>query len=757
MESFKGKIFTRRGFVRASAMGAAGIFVLKAGLRQAYAFGNSPTSIRKFVKRLPSLGLNPLPANEDGMYVPVAQPASRIVNVPRGPAYKVDYYRIQIAPYTQTIYTDPGKSKFEISPRFLGYQDVTNGKVADPKYLGGVIIAKSGNPVQITFENNMPKNHILPVDKTVPGAAGDAYGRPNRAAVHFHGGEVPWISDGGPFDWFSADGRLGSSFANNSIPGASAGIGEAEYYYPMDQSARFCWYHDHAFGLTRINAYAGMASALLIVDSTEEALINSSVLPSLPGYLRYGIPLVLQDKTFWDPKNDDDYPVLGATKGDLWYPWQYETARWGTPFDNPPSVLNIPVSTVPEFFADTMLVNGCPYPYLPVEPRHYRFRILNGSQGRFYNLQLYYVKSGDSGDADLTKAGPRIIQIGTEGGFLRAPVALNNPPVQIGFDVSGTADTNPTYGNAVRYNLLMAPGERTDVIIDFSKCQVGSKIVHYNDAPAPFPGGDTLNDYFTGGTIGSLDKKTAPGFGPNTQTIMQFQVSPFNTLGQGTLPDPPMMNLLELLATGKTSLPNPLPSIQQFTQQGLRKLGVKERWLSLNEDFDEYGRLMQRLGTLNSVHPARDPASQTGTWLGESLDAAPTEVVNEGDFEVWHIVNTTADTHPMHFHLVNVQVLQRQAFDIMNFVPGTSPSLMGTPRPADANENGWKETVRMNPGEVTSVIMQFNLPRVPFNVDPSPRLKSFGIKNGAEYVWHCHILEHEEHDMMRPLVVIPKK
>jgi spore coat protein A len=740
---------TRRRFITTSAMAGVGVLAAR---KLAWAFGNSPATIRKFIKRLPSLGLNPLPANEDGLYIPVAQPMARTIKPRMGPAYKVDYYKFQIAPYKQQLHEDlPGKA------RFYGYQDITGGKAPDAKYLGGVIIAKKDNPVQITFVNNLPRRHILPVDPTQSASQfpDHALALQNRAAVHFHGGDVPWISDGGPFDWFAPNGEKGSSFLNNVIPGAGKGINEAEYYYPMNQSARLGWYHDHAFGLTRINAYSGMASGLLIVDNFEESLINLRVLPSLPGYLRYGIPLVIQDKTFWDGVVDPDYSSKvpsGAAPGDLWYPWQYDdNDRWAINTGAQPLP---PISTVPEFFSDTMLVNGCPYPYLPVEPRHYRFRILNGSQGRFYNLQLYYEDTAQPGEANLNAPGPRIIQVGTEGGFLRFPAALNDPPVQFAVQFDGAS--NPVPGT-LRYNLLLAPGERADVVVDFSKCPVGSNLILYSDTPAPFPGGDAVNDYFTGGQIGDTANSTLPTLGPNTQTIMQFRVSPFNTLGQGMKPDPPMMSLLELLATRRSTQPCPLPPVEAFNLRALRGK-VVERWLSLNEDFDEYGRLMQRLGTLTSVHTALDPAAMNGQWLGTGLEEAPTEISSEGDVEVWHIVNTTADTHPMHFHLVNVQVLQRHAFDVVNFVPGNPPALVGTPRPPDDNEKGWKETVRMNPGEVTSIVMRISMSPVPFDVPDSPRLASYTPPiHGAEYVWHCHILEHEEHDMMRPFVVIPKK
>jgi len=125
---------------------------------------------------------------------------------------------------------------------------------------------------------------------------------------------------------------------------------------------------------------------------------------------------------------------------------------------------------------------------------------------------------------------------------------------------------------------------------------------------------------------------------------------------------------------------------------------------------------------------------------------ATTETVRHGSTEVWRIFNLTGDTHPMHFHLVNVQVISRQPFDSANY--DGAPNFTGPARLPDRNEFGWKETVRMNPGECTTLIMKFDLPKVPYAVPNSPRT------GGAEYVWHCHILEHEEHDMMRPLVVI---
>jgi spore coat protein A len=184
---------------------------------------------------------------------------------------------------------------------------------------------------------------------------------------------------------------------------------------------------------------------------------------------------------------------------------------------------------------------------------------------------------------------------------------------------------------------------------------------------------------------------------------------------------------------------NGSPSVPGFPYSG-----TVNRQLTLNEDFDEYGRLIQTLGTTTSLSQDNQGLN---TW-GLPYTAATTENPAASAIEVWQLYNLTGDTHPIHFHLVNVQIIQRQAFT-GDPASGITLDLINGPIRPDANEIGWKETVRMNPGEVTTLIMQFNLPTLPASMgNPlSPRT------GGHEYVWHCHILEHEEHDMMRPLVV----
>jgi len=477
------------------------------------------------------------------------------------------------------------------------------------------------------------------------------------------------------------------------------------------------WYHDHAWGITRVNAYAGVASAYIIRDVGLESSAGLPIIehPELPGGGRE-VPLVFQDKIFVGSNLaavDPTWPAsLPHTPGSLWYAHTYEHPRWSLK-----KGLVVPdPSVVPEFFGDTMLCNGTVYPTVKLEQRRYRFRLLNACNARFLNINLYMRDASVDGITLNNKglvtnpAGPAITMIGAEGGFLPAPVTLNAPPVPF----PGVAQPLPS-------QFLMAPAERADVLIDFSALAVGTKLILYNDAPAPFPGGKVYNDYFFGNPQSPV--VTQAGFGPDTRQLLQIEV----VSSAGSPPDPPLN--LQVLQPDPTPIVPPGITLPPPT--------VPVRDLTLNEVADPYGRLIQLLGTTS-------PA--VGGGFGRAYMDSPTEVIRAGSTEVWRIFNTTADTHPIHFHLVNVQIVSRQPFQVNSFTG--VPNFSGPAVPASPNELGWKETVRMNPGECTTVIMRFDLPTVPFAVPPSPRT------GGNEYVWHCHILEHEEHDMMRPLVVI---
>ncbi|MEH7118341.1 multicopper oxidase [Neobacillus vireti] len=464
-------------------------------------------------------------------------------------------------------------------------------------YPGPTFETRRNHPILVKWINELPFEHLLPVDRTIEGA------EPNqpsvRTVVHLHGGRVRPENDGFPEAWFTKDfKKSGPKFLHEV------------YYYPNCQRPAPLWYHDHALGITRLNVYAGLAGLYFIRDKHEESL-------NLPSG-KFEIPLVIQDRTF--------YP-----NGELFYPSQPDTPPTVTPFPNP--------SIVPEFFGDTILVNGKVWPYLEVEPRKYRFRIYNGSNARFYQMKL---KSSDPKHPFNT-----FIQIGSEGGLFEKPVYVDE--------------------------IILAPGERADVIIDFSK-QKGQQIILTNSARAPFPFGEPPTE--------------------DTSQIMQFRVK------------------RHLSHRDKSVVPGILsPCFERLTQTPTTRI----RQNTLNEDrTDQFGRPLLLLNEMK--------------WS----DLPITETPENGAIEVWELYNQTMDTHPIHLHLVQFQVLNRQEFKVDE---SGNIHLVGPVFLPDENERGWKDTVRANPNLVTRIIARFG----PFT----------GI-----YPWHCHILEHEDHDMMRPYEVL---
>jgi spore coat protein A len=270
----------------------------------------------------------------------------------------------------------------------------------------------------------------------------------------------------------------------------------------------------------------------------------------------------------------------------------------------------------------------------------------------------------------------------------------------------------PFDAKSLRGSLVTAPAEPWDLIVDF-KGFAGKKIILYNDAPAPFPMGDPRNDYYPGAPGNPTQPQ--PGFGPNTRQLMRFEIVP------ATSRDAPL-----LINNNSDLTPDLTPFLVPpgtAVQNGVLHLppGVRVRQLTLNETFDGYGRLIQLLGTNQPV----------GDEFGRAYMDPATETPHAGTTEVWQIVNLTGDTLPIHYHLVNVQLLARQPFDAEHY-QGT-PHDTGPASGPFKTELGWKETVRTNPSEVTTVIMRFDLPVVPFAVPSSPRT------GGNEYVWHCHI------------------
>ncbi len=834
-----------------------------------------------------------------------------------------------------------------------------------PQFLGSSIIARKNRPVRILFKNMLPVgeggNLFLPVDTTLMGSGpgpdmagmmesnnNSVYdgvrnpmcGEPgpkqtgcyteNRATLHLHGGITPWISDGTPHQWTvpaneSTSYRKGVSASyvpdmwydasGNTVPQCAGqnscavagatnnpGDGALTFYYTNQQSARLLFYHDHAWGLTRLNVYAGEAAGYLITDDTEQALIApGGALDANDPALGVGIPLIIQDRTFvpnaaqlsvqdptWDaarwgsignfwyhhvymPAQNPADPTGVSPYGRWMYgPWFWPPATSATTpyqpipnpyydpacdpatspngFCEPPQIPGTPnISVGMEQFNDTPMVNGAVYPTVTVDPKAYRFRILNAANDRFFNLQWYVADSSGTEvalkasevaaaqndpnvfptpDTAISPVGPNWIQIGTEGGFLPTPVVVPNQPI--------TWITDPTrfdVGNVDLHAMLVAPAERTDVVVDFSK-YAGKTLILYNDAPAAFPARVASYDYYTGDPdftdVGGAPT-TVPGFGPNTRTIMQVKVNASSAV-------PSLFSLSKLVTafahnangtgvfesgqhpvivgqagynraygtsfTTAGDCTNPTPTSKcdgfaRINQQGGdlftfdtlsgSKISIPLQPKALHDEmnsstFDEYGRMTANIGV--EAVPAT-PAAQNVTLFpyvnpatemidASKLPSAGVQVTpiatNDDGTQIWKITHNGVDTHPIHFHLYDVQVINRVTWDNIIIPP-------------DLTELGWKDTVRVSPLEDTYVAIRPIIPALPFQIPNSIRpmnpmipvgmsmgFSSIGpngqatnativndlVNFGWEYVWHCHILSHEEMDMMRPVsVAIP--
>lgn len=607
------------------------------GLRTNYSPAGGPatvdtgTALRKFVDTLPGLGA--AGANNLGQYLPIA--IADTVSYPGS-----DYFEIALVEYTEKMHSDLPKgttlrgyvqietpANAAVSRHIaLTYPDgspiLDNAgnpvfAVDNPHYLGPVVLATKGRATRFKFSNYLPKGGFdaltgkrngdlfLPVDQTLLGAGRDADGMlypQNRATIHMHGGDAPWISDGTPYQWTTPAGErknpadpathwIGAS-ARNVPDMPDPGEGSLTFYYPNNQSARLMFYHDHASGLTRVNVYGGEAAGYVLLDNTEAKLMNAGVIPPLADM----IPLIIQDKTFV-PKDIDQQDARWSTAhwgeyGDLWFPHVYETNQDPNSFDgtNPvgrwdygpwfwpifpaPEALPTGVygdaTTTPEAFMDTPVINGTAYPTLTVQPKAYRFRMLNAANDRFLNLGLYVAdpsvvtadgRSGTEvkmvpahrpgvgsplpacganqappscwpdywpvdnrveGVPDPATVGPDMIMIGSEGGFLPAPAVIPSAPI-----VYELNRRSITVLNVLTHGLYLGSAERADVVIDFSQ-YAGKTLILYNDAPAPVPAFDPRIDYYTGNADHSGEggaESTKAGFGPNTRTMMQIKVA----------------------------------------------------------------------------------------------------------------------------------------------------------------------------------------------------------------------------------------
>jgi spore coat protein A len=668
-----------------------------AGMLSLYAASHGKFSLRAKAQIRGALNPASLPKYVTPLLIPPVMPKAGIVTQ-KGQA--IDYYEISMRQIQEQILP-------------AGYDSTTvwgYGAVRSANKKGLLLHhapsltleAQANKPVRVKWINELVDDsgnflpHLLPVDPTLhwanpPGGTDgrdkrptfdstpDRYRGPIPIVTHVHGAVgVGDESDGHAEAWYLPDtesiptgyateGTWYDYFAEKATKGFGAawGPGFATFQYPNKNRASTIWYHDHTLGMTRLNVYAGPAGFYIVRGgaSGDGAVIDTrfgtrAVLPGpapkegdqFPSHKAYyEIPIAIQDRSF----NED---------GSLFYPDSREF------FDNfsGPYIPSTDISPIwnPEFFGNTIMVNGNTWPYLNVEQRRYRFRFLNGCDSRFLILDFANIP------------GVEVWQIGNEGGFLAAPVNL-------------TANHNN--------RLLMALAERADVIVDFTHVPIGKHVLGNLGPDEPFGGGEPDEDF----DISDPD---------STGQIMEFRVVPAITSDTSTPPQ-----FLQLPAI------TPLPA-ETFT----RPLAMLEK-----------GEVIEALGFDGPVEAMLGTVDKDGMPMHKMWSDPISENPNVGDTEVWELYNFTADAHPMHVHEVTFEVVNREGLATDEEGMATMPAqLLENPRAPEPWENGLKDTVIAYPGEVTRIRAKFDKP--------------------GTFVWHCHIVSHEDNEMMRPYRIGPK-
>jgi FtsP/CotA-like multicopper oxidase with cupredoxin domain len=599
--------------------------------------------------------------------------------------------------------------------------------------------------------------HILPLDQTLhwanPPATGCREGDPNRTdcatdrpgqytgpvpiVTHVHGAHVEPHSDGYPEAWWlpECNQTQGSDFATSGslfddATGMNDGAkGYADYEYVQTQPAATLWYHDHSLGMTRSNVYAGPAGFWLVRGGAYDTVIDGK--KGTPAE----IPIVIQDRSFnadgslFYPDNRAFFEALNvegtAGTGDAQFPGAPELQIDFVPDSDIAPTWN------PEAFFNTMVVNGVTWPKLEVAPARYRFRLLNGCNSRFLNLALVY-----GGPADPSELP--FIQIGAEQGFM--PVTAE---ILTGFATPLPGDgTKPKPGSSMgksgklarvpapdpQQALLMGLAERADVIVDFSDLPNGTVITMINTAPdAPFGGfPDVPADPSTSGQVMQFVVNTNLLLASDANTTNPYRLQPVaeGALGGASVTREVSLNegeseevCVDVDATGN------VVQVAGTPHDGCpgvsAPFGPKEALLGV---LDGTGNGVPLKWTDTSGESTLVPVTMAD---GTTVNMIPvTENPTVGATEDWEMFNFTADAHPIHLHLVRFEVLGREAI-------GGGASIVGNdPQPW---ESGFKDTVISYPGEITTIRAKFDIEGL--------------------YVWHCHIVEHEDNEMMRPYVV----
>jgi FtsP/CotA-like multicopper oxidase with cupredoxin domain len=551
-----------------------------------------------------------------------------------------------------------------------------------------------------------------------------------KAAIvtHLHGGLTAPDSDGWAENVYPS-GR--SQFATYGKAGLPDG---------KEQRGTLLWYHDHGMGVTRLNVYAGLFGLWVLRDPAEYQAIKGGVLPGEEDELF----LVIQDRNFAADKD-------GNLTGELLHKTETSTA---------------------EMFGPCTLVNGKLWPTCNVPARPVRLRILNGSNSRTYCLRIVHVERKPADPtrpkySPINAANPLPVwQVGTDGGLLYKPVDLSEP--------------SPTA------NLVLAPAERADLVVDFSN-SANQTLAFVNTAFAPFHGSTVTNPnrYNVDGSspaepdqtilnppvqddkkVPSTVQPDAPGTAANLEMylpfrlrfphVLRFVVGPADK-GKPSKKAPKRLTADTIIDGAFKRYVHSAGDSGDPGHEVVLPANHNHRWIALAEN--PIGNLTFRELVPYTTDPdvaAAAPADMplipisalngVVTWYQTVAKAFHDPVrffIQAGGCEVWNILNLTGDTHPVHVHLVQFQILTRQRCNAASFqtppAPASGPATpikpTEAPRSPDAIETGFKDTVRANPGEVVQIAAMFEA-------------------YCGKYMYHCHILEHEDHDMMRPFVVV---
>jgi spore coat protein A, manganese oxidase len=661
-----------------------------------------------------SLDPTTIPKYVEPLVIPPAMPLS---GTPMVKGKRIDYYEIVLKQFRQYILPkDWSTTKGIPATTVWSYGSMTDPRPAAEggtlNYPAFTVEATWKRPVRVKWVNGLVDAngdylpHLLAVDQTLhwanpPGGAGHTdehgmvqapYTGPVPMVVHVHGAHTTEDSDGYPEAWFLPNARnipdgyatAGSFYEQFKQEfkkrwGVAWQAGSSIFQYPNDQRAATLWYHDHSLGMTRVNVYAGPAGFYLLRGGPDDVADGRLPGPAPQrgdnaGLTYREIPVAIQDRSFnadgslFYPDNRAFFEGLNVPGKEQQFPGAGELRIPFIP-DLVPDGRASDVSPTwnPEFFGNTMVVNGRTWPYLNVEQRRYRLRLLNGTQGRFLILKM---------ENDMP-----FWMVGTEGGFLPKPVSLRR--------------------------LLLAPAERADVILDFSTVPAGTNVVLQNVGPdEPFGGGEPGNDF----------EPADPG---TTGQVMQFRVAA-RSGADGSTP-PASLKLPKFVALGHAS------HTRHLSLNEMMSTTVTADEQGGNVVFDPKG---EPFGPQEALLGTFDPKTHTPepmNWMDPVSEA-----VKKGRVEEWDIHNFTADAHPIHVHQVQFQVVSRQVAN-----PEESPHGhlgAGAVLKPEPWETGYKDTVIAYPGEITRIKARFDI--------------------AGLFVWHCHIIEHEDNEMMRPYRVV---